>query len=286
MEILSLAQAGGILVGVQYGYSLYQRFMSARAMKRWNNTPKDKVIMHTIGPGKTVPNLSPFSLKLETFLRMAKIDYEIDTKDACWGPTGKFPWISINGQHYGDSQLIIEHLEKKFDKSFNGSYTNEQLAKATAIRVMLEEHFFFGGVAMWRFVFGGKDNLDKIFNLPPLGIAILRTLNGMKIKTLAWYQGIGRNSEEEILQLMTHDLEVVSQLLGENKFILGDEPCRDDCGIFGILAQVQWGMPDSPYQKLVDEKFGNLRDYSIRMKEMFFPDWDEIINPGAVDSPQ
>jgi len=32
-------------------------------------------------------------------------------KDA-FGPKGKFPWITINGQHFGDTQLIMETLNK------------------------------------------------------------------------------------------------------------------------------------------------------------------------------
>jgi len=29
-----------------------------------------------------------------------------------WGPKGKTPWISINGQHIPDSQFIVEFLGK------------------------------------------------------------------------------------------------------------------------------------------------------------------------------
>lgn len=61
--------------------------------------------------GRKVPTPSPFVLKLETYLRMAKIAYEVDKSDI-WGPKGKTPWISINGQHVSDSQLIVEFLGK------------------------------------------------------------------------------------------------------------------------------------------------------------------------------
>lgn len=60
---------------------------------------------------KTVPNLSPYGLKLETYLKMAKLPYETDIEDMM-GPKGKLPWLSDNGQHIADSQFCIEHIRK------------------------------------------------------------------------------------------------------------------------------------------------------------------------------
>ncbi len=45
--------------------------------QKWNNTKKDVVILHAIRRGRTVAHASPFVVKLETFLRMAKIPYEV-----------------------------------------------------------------------------------------------------------------------------------------------------------------------------------------------------------------
>jgi len=116
--------------------------------------------------------------------------------------------------------------------------------------------------------------------------------------------GIGRHNKEEIEDFMFTELRAVSAILGKKPFILGDTPCEDDCGIFGILAQVYWGSPGSPYEKLLKGKciisvsgltkvafhnfpsnfkhflFGtgdltNLVDYCERMKASFWPDWDK-----------
>jgi hypothetical protein len=52
-------------------------------------------------------------------------------------------------------------------------------------------------------------------------------------------------------ELCSKDLRAISGILGKNEFILGNKPCQDDCGIFGVLAVVLWGLPASPYEKLL-----------------------------------
>ena len=53
------------------------------------------------------------------------------------------PWISLDGKEMGDSQLIIEFLNKKYNKDFSSHLSSEEQAVATAMRVMVEEHLFW-----------------------------------------------------------------------------------------------------------------------------------------------
>ena len=56
---------------------------------------------------------SPFTIKVETFLRINKIDFISDFKNFM-GSKGKSPWITdTDGRALADSQLIIEHLSRK-----------------------------------------------------------------------------------------------------------------------------------------------------------------------------
>jgi len=41
------------------------------------NYPRDTVILHQIGRGPYAPSISPFAVKLETYLRLANISYEV-----------------------------------------------------------------------------------------------------------------------------------------------------------------------------------------------------------------
>ena len=55
------------------------------------------------------------------------------------GAKGKFPWITLNGVDYTDTQLIIEHLNIKFNKNLDNKLNFEEKAIARAFRIMCEE---------------------------------------------------------------------------------------------------------------------------------------------------
>ncbi|XP_021945780.1 failed axon connections homolog isoform X1 [Folsomia candida] len=262
---------GALAVAVYFIYKFIQGRLAQNKLDRWNNTPKDLVILHGFEAAKTMPNASPFVLKVQTYLRMANIPHKMDYADAM-GPKGKAPWISINSQHIADSELIIDFLRKKFEKNLNGKYTEKEIAIASTVNVMLNEHFLWG-VALERWVYGPSSRLAKVFDIPfPIRVMIGRTVNKR-----AKGQGMGLHTESEAVHLASKDLRYVSTILGSNKFICGDEPCELDAGIFSQLAMALWGVPDSPYEKLMNGELKNLKEYCLRMKERYWSDWDQIL---------
>jgi len=201
---------------------------------------------------------------------MANIKYEIDTTDF-FGSKGKSPWISLNGQHVADSEFIIEFLTKKFDVNLNKSYYEKQLASASSLRIMLDEHFIWG-LALER-VANFKTS-RKVTDFPLPLFLYVKCLVRRRSKA----QGIGLHSKEEVERIMTKDLRIVSTILGNQKFICGDEPCEFDAGIWSQLAQCVWGLPDSHYERLLNGECSNLKEYVIRMKERYWKDWDQVVN--------
>jgi len=265
----------GIIVAAYFGgrhlYTMVQKKWLARKLKKFSNTPRDTVILHGFPRPRTIPNMSPFVFKVETFLRMSKLPYEYDSTEP-YGPDGKAPWISVNGEHITDSEFIIDYLCKKFEKDVNARYTREQLAVATCARLVLEEHAAWG-LALEKFVFNHLALIDTSMHMPFL----VRLYMQHSIKNKAEAQGMGQHSQEEIEKLVKADLRSVSLILGENHFICGDRPCVHDCGIFALLSHVVWGKPDSHYKKLVDDECKNLEEYCNRMRERFFPDWNDLL---------
>ncbi|ODM93344.1 hypothetical protein Ocin01_13338 [Orchesella cincta] len=164
------------------------------------------------------------------------------------GPHGKMPWVTYNGENIADSQLIIEFLNKEFRVSINASnISKEQLAAARACRIVMEDHFLFG-IMQYRVV-DNINSLHKLMKIPTILKPLLPIqLRHTKQKMVG--QGIGAHSPEDIYQMTEADLYTASAMLGSKRFFGGDEPCDDDCGIFGLVAQAVWGMPGSSFERL------------------------------------
>ncbi|ODM93960.1 hypothetical protein Ocin01_12723 [Orchesella cincta] len=253
-------------------WTFIQNQMLQSRLRRWNTSPKDVVILHGFPPAKALPNLSPYIMKVETYLRLANLRYTLDKKDY-FGPKGKSPWITLNGQHIADSEFIIEFLGKKFEKNFSQKSSDLQLATANVVRTMLEE-FFTCVLGLERMIYNDYSKFSSLANIPLPFYYYMRHM----IKTRFWEQGIGRHSQEEVTQIMTKKLQAVSTLLGNQKFFGGDEICEDDCGIFAVLAQCLWGLPDnSVYEKLMNGECSNLKEYCLRIKEKLWADWDHCL---------
>lgn len=257
-------------VNVAYYIKRYQR------RKKWNDVGQDIVVLHMFPRGRFCPNLSPFVLKLETYLRMAEVPYQVDFEEPL-GPKGKSPWISLNGEEIGDSQLIMEMLGPKYGKDFSSHLSTEQLAIARAMRIMIEDHFLWC-LAVWRFdVDAGKAFLNSIE--APYILRFVIALFRRRIVGASRVQGLGRHSHEEVMEMGRKDLKALSLCLGEKPFLMGDKPTEVDCALFGFLAQVVWNSAGSPYLQMLETECINLQAYCHRIKERYWPDWGQCLNP-------
>ncbi len=63
----------------------------AELRAKWDGMEENKVVLHMFKRSKIKPNGSPFVMKLETYLRMAGIDYETDF-EVPMSTKGKTPW--------------------------------------------------------------------------------------------------------------------------------------------------------------------------------------------------
>jgi len=131
-----------VVAGVFVMYMACITLKHLQRRRRWAAIGKDVVVLHVFPRGKLVPNMSNFGMKLETYLRMAQIPYECDF-DEPFGPRHKTPWISLNGEEFGDSELIMEILNRKFNKDFNRHLKPEDQAISRAFQIMTEDHLYW-----------------------------------------------------------------------------------------------------------------------------------------------
>ena len=93
-----------------------------------------------------------------------------------------------------------------------------------------------------------------------------------------WSHGMGRHSEEELYGIAERDLLAVSAILGQKKFLFGEKPCLADVAVFAFITGTAWECPRSPFAEFTKAKAQNLLKHAERMKELYYPDWDDIIS--------
>ncbi|XP_063599116.1 failed axon connections homolog [Penaeus indicus] len=193
------------------------------------------------------------------------------------GPKGKTPWITLNGEDMGDSQMIMEKLAAKFGKEFDTHLSQEEKAVAHSLRIMVDEYFVWClGVYRYGQERGRHLALNASipwFYRPVLAMYFKRYLEAAKT------QGIGRHSYRDIEEMGRKSLQSLSAWLGEKPFMMGANPTDLDCSVFGMLAFDVFCPPLSPFKRMLEKDYRNLHAYCHRMKDKFWPDWDKCLDP-------
>ncbi|XP_048757954.2 failed axon connections homolog [Ostrea edulis] len=238
--------------------------------------PSDIVVHHQPGRGPFSPSMTPFAVKLETFLRMTKVpSMNVYDSRRNRSSKGKMTWIEYNGEAIADSEICIEFIKNKFNVDLNKDFTPEEIASGFMIQKMVEEHLYWT-MTLNRWVYELGLRIHSIIPLP----FYMRYLICRHISKQTYAHGIGRHSEEEVQNFMTHDLENLSVYMGSKKFLLGDKPSQADCAVFGMLSQFYWEGFGGKTEEAI-KKFPNLCSYCNRMKAEFWPDWEECITHGG-----
>lgn len=215
-----------------------------------------------------VPNISPYCLKLETFLRLAGLDYQVHSvRDPRKTPKGKLPFIKLDGEVIADSAIIQRRLGERFPLTLDAHLDAAGRARALAIARLCDEH-----LAMLLLYFRWLDEegwrqirVSFFGNLPvPLRL-LLPPLVRRRMRLALWAQGLGRHSLEELLIFAREDLQALADLLGEAPFFGGERPCSADAAAYGILANLLLCLLDTPLNRLARE-FPPLLAYCERLR--------------------
>jgi glutathione S-transferase len=227
-------------------------------------------------------NASPFCLKVETYLRLAEIPYEIKAiMDPRNAPKGKLPFIKIDNKTIADSELIIDFLKAKFGDSLDKNLSREQKALSVLIDDSFTEHLYWIIVySRWQYEPNWLEVKKTFFaKLSPFAKLFIPNLVRRKtIKTL-YAQGIGRHSYDEILEMGYKTLDAIAEILGEKKFFFGDDPSTIDATAFAFLANIVWTPYDDALKTHVN-KFKNILVYCDRMWSTFYPELAKPFIPG------
>ena len=228
--------------------------------------------LYQFAPAFGLPNMSPFCMKVETYLRMAGLPYECPRKaDIFKSPKGKMPYIDDNGKVLADSTFIVDYLKATYGDKLDAKLTARQRALGVVIQRTFEESLYWP-VVYSRWIEDVGFNTVKEAAFAKLGFPMRQLIpvfarRGLRKQLHA--QGTGRHSRDEIYAIGCRDVTALSELLGDQAFYLGDEPTSVDATAYGFLANLLWAPIDLPIRAHA-QKLPNLEAYCQRMKARYY----------------
>jgi glutathione S-transferase len=231
------------------------------------------VELYQLPPLWGLPNISPATMKLETWLRMAEIPYEARPADLAEAPKGKVPYIRNGGALMGDSTLIIEHLKKAYGKDPDRGLSKVEQAVSLAFRRMVKENLYWViTYSRW----GDPQNWAAyeallVSILAPDPVAAKQIAAALRDRMLAQLRGhgLGRHSQDEIYAVGNADLTAIADFLGDKPFFMGEHPTTADAAIFAYVENLL-AVPISYPTKEYGLGLRNLGAYSQRMRARFY----------------
>jgi len=259
----------------------------------WNNirvSMSSVVVIHTFRTSPHVCNLSPYALKVETFLRASKIPYKVEY-DNKFSAKGQIPWVEVNGEVVCDSNVIIPRLKEIYKVDIDASSSSEQRAMTHATVRMLEEHTTQIGF-YYRYGLHMKE-LVEVLEIPNRLFKADESCAGSCIAFL-WgsfqpkftknntkRRGLGRHTDEELWKFSNDDLKALSDYLGKKPYFQGGKISSADCAIFGHMSQLLYIPLDFPQKKYLNEHCPNVVELVNRIKTELWPDWEQLCSGKA-----
>ncbi|EPY34675.1 hypothetical protein STCU_01427 [Strigomonas culicis] len=227
------------------------------------------------------PNFFPHCVKVEAFLRLAKIPYMVHfTNDTSMSPNGRLPFIVHNGTVLADGEFIIQYLCEQFNVSLDDRLTPQEHARGLMVRRMVETSINYG-LNRSTFVDYPKymaDMFSKEYLLPPVMASVL--VSGMRKATIRVLNAVGYGDlgQEQYETEFLRDMQSLEAFLAAGPFLFGNAPSTYDCSVYAWLQVAgEMGPNGAALSYLTSSKV--LRDYINRMTRLAFPDIDDLQAP-------
>lgn len=183
-----------------------------------------------------LPNVSPYCMKLEGFLRYHGIAFTMREGLPFQGPYKKIPFVDLDGQRLGDSTAIIDRLLSKHGIEYDPGL---DLPTGLAFQRLAEDHLYWSMVYFRWFDPNVWPRLRAaLFAKVPVLIRPLVVFGARKAARRALYgQGMGRLPEAMIIERASTDLAALAHRLERWPFIAGARATHFDFSIWAVLSQ-------------------------------------------------
>ena len=223
-------------------------------------------------PAFGLPNASPFCMKLETYLRMTELPFEV-VRGAHMrtAPKGKLPYIEDGDKRIADSSLIIEYLKQTYGDALDAGLTLEQRAMALAMQRLMEESLYWVmAYSRWIEPAGIALMKQEVFAKMPLPVRVLAPVIGRRVlgKELHGH-GIGRHAREEIYEIGKRDITALADFLGAKPFMMGNDPHSLDACAYAFVANLVWTPFEGPLKQHA-RGYTQFTTYCQRMRQRYY----------------
>jgi len=203
-----------------------------------------------------LPDNNPFGLKVDTYLRLAKIPFKtehlIDPGDA---PRGQLPYIKDEGKIIGDSNRIINYLGKQYKTLLDAQLIEAQKKLQFLITRILDNHLYWViSYSRWQDEqYWPQFKAEFLRQVPEMTATKLEKMREANCQKY-YYQGIGRYEPEEIYLAGIEDIKAIDSLLVDHNFLFGNVVHSIDACCYGFLANIIYFSIETPLKKFIIEE--------------------------------
>ncbi len=230
------------------------------------------ITLYQFSPALGLRCPSPPCLKLETYLRMVELPYQVAANaDVLKAPKKKLPYIQDQGRVIPDSNFIISYLKETYGDPLDQHLSAEEKAILLGMRRLMEENLYWATFCSrwvpeetWSVV------RKEIFaDLPtPLKWLVPKLVRRNALRDM-YGQGMGRHSRDEVHEIGMQDVQAISDFLGDKPYLMGDQPTSLDATGYGTLVNLLWASVGSPIQEY-GLTLENLGAYCDRMHSRYW----------------
>ncbi|MBI2993629.1 MAG: glutathione S-transferase family protein [Gammaproteobacteria bacterium] len=230
--------------------------------------------LYAFGPAFGLIDPSPFVIKVDFYLRAAGLEFlrVPGFQNMRGAPKGKLPYIIDNGAVVADSAFIVSYLKAEYGDPLDGGLPAEQKAVVHAFTKMMDENTYWCLVhdrwinnACWPAV------RKEFFGGLPWPLRVLVPMAAQRrVKKSLYIHGLGRHSDDEILDIAKRDLKALSDYLGDKEWFFGKGPTTLDVFAFAFVG----GLVIPPFHSRMAEaarSFPNLVRFVERVKAKYYP---------------
>ena len=223
------------------------------------------IILHQYPSAFNLPSLSPFCIKVEFFLKMAKLPYQVKVeRNPARGPKGKMPFIVEDSKTLADSSFIIDHLIKTH--SLDHLEVKHGKSQMIAYKALIEESLYFILLySRWVDKKGFNKVLEEFVPLfPPFVGKPFLTYIKRNLTVQSMAQGLGRHSLEEVYAIGKSQIEALAEFLGKKEYFFENKLTSFDATSYAFLSTILKQPIESPLKLAVlDQK--NLCEYVSKL---------------------